>query len=395
MNKLNVLVIGGGMITQQVILPLLIEEKEKGKISSIAVASRRKSTIEQLSALFPKAKIKGYPEKKDQDPDGWEIAIEELEKPGVVIVATPDDLHAEMTLAAIEQHHDVIVQKPLCLTVGDAKNILDQSRKNAVYVFTDYHKRHDLSLRAAQYKYRKGELGEVLCGHAWHEQRREIPLKYFRNWCERSSPLEYLGTHYIDMFYFITNLTPQKVIARAQKKLLVSLGINAYDACQAFITWSNGAIQYLQTSWILPESNPCLSNQGFQITCTEGEFRADNANRNSNFSTTKNGYELFNPYFFKPYLDWNDFEKTTYLGYGADSIIQAIDDCLHIVEKTLHLDQKQAFEKRKELISQFEKTRPLPNQAIIATSVIEAGKMSMIEDGKTVVIDKDFSLHYE
>jgi len=32
MNKLNVLVIGGGMMTQQVILPLLIEQKEKGKI---------------------------------------------------------------------------------------------------------------------------------------------------------------------------------------------------------------------------------------------------------------------------------------------------------------------------------------------------------------------------
>ncbi|HOK79406.1 MAG TPA: Gfo/Idh/MocA family oxidoreductase [bacterium] len=395
MAELNILVIGGGMITQQVILPVLIDEKEKGKISSIAVASRRKDTVEKLSALFPQAKIKGYPEKKDSDPDAWKIAIKELERPAVVIVATPDDLHAEMALTAIEQCHHVIVQKPLCLTVKDAKNILEQSRKNAVYVFTDYHKRHDLALRAAQYKYRKGELGEVLCGHAWHEQRREIPLKYFRNWCERSSPFEYLGTHYIDMFYFITSLLPKKVIAKGQKKLLISLGINAYDSCQAFVTWSNGAVQYLQTSWILPEANPCLSNQGFQITCTEGEFRADNANRNSNFSTTKNGYELFNPYFFKPYLDWNNLEKTKYSGYGADSIIQAIDDCLEIAQQTLHLDRKKALEKRKELINKFEKTRPLPNQAIIATSVIEAGKMSMMKEGKAVVIDKDFSLYYE
>ena len=36
----------------------------------------------------------------------------------------------------------------------------------AGYVCTDYHKRHDPALRACQYKYRRGEMGEVLCGYA-------------------------------------------------------------------------------------------------------------------------------------------------------------------------------------------------------------------------------------
>ncbi|MCM8758146.1 MAG: Gfo/Idh/MocA family oxidoreductase [Candidatus Omnitrophica bacterium] len=395
MNRLNTLVIGGGMITKQVILPVLAQEKRKGKISSITVASRRKETIQQLKDIFPQENLKGYPEKNDEQPDAWKIALKNLEKPGLVIIATPDDLHAEMCLEAIEYGFDVIVQKPLCLKTEDAKQILNSSREKGCYVFTDLHKRHDLALRALQYKYTRGEMGEVLCCHAWHEQRRDIPLKYFKNWCERSSPLEYLGTHYIDMFYFVTGLKPEKVIAKGQKKLLKSLGYDAFDACQAFINWENGAVEYLQTSWILPEENPCLSNQGFQMTCTQGEFRADNANRNSNFSTTKNGYELFNPYFFKPYIDWDNPEIDMYLGYGADSIIQAIDDCIRILNETSGLKEKQALEKRKQLLSEFEKTRPLPNQAIISVSVIEAGKMSMIKDGKPVIIDDDFFLHYE
>ncbi|MCX7704886.1 MAG: Gfo/Idh/MocA family oxidoreductase, partial [bacterium] len=374
MNKLNTLVIGGGMITKQVILPVLIQEKKKGKISSIALASRRRETIEQLKEIFPHTEIKGFPEKKEQS-DAWKIALKHLEKPGLVIIATPDDLHAEMCLAAIEYGFDVIVQKPLCLKTSEAKQILTISRERGCYVFTDLHKRHDLALRALQYKYKRGEMGDVLCCHAWHEQRREIPLKYFKNWCERSSPIEYLGTHYIDMFYFVTGLKPVKVIAKGQKKLLLSLGYNTYDACQAFITWENGAVQYIQTSWILPESNPCLSNQGFQMTCTQGEFRADNANRNSNFSTTKNGYELYNPYFFKPYVNWDNPEIDMYLGYGADSIIQAIDDCIKILDETSGLSEKQAIEKRKKIISEFEKTRPLPAQAMISVSVIEAAKM--------------------
>ncbi len=395
MTKLNALIIGGGMITEQLILPVLLQERRKGKILQIAVASRRRTTIQKLAVLFPDAEIKGYPQEEDENPSAWKTAIEDLSRPAIVIIATPDDLHPEMALFAIEKRFHVIVQKPLCLTVRDARKILNLSRENGVYVFTDYHKRHDLSLRALQYKYRKGEMGEALCCHAWHEQRREIPLKYFRNWCERSSPLEYLGTHYIDMFYFVTGLEPLKVIARGQKKFLVSCGINAFDSCQVFIVWSNGAVQYLQTSWILPETNPCLSNQGFQITCTQGEFRADNADRNSNFTTTKNGYELFNPYFFKPYLDRDDPEKTEYLGYGADSIVQAIDDCIRITEETISFDGNNALKKAKQLISEFEKTRPLPVQAIIATAVIEAGKMSMMKNGAPVVFDENLFPRYE
>lgn len=395
MKTLNVLVIGGGMITKQVILPVLIQEKKKGKISSIAVATRRKKTIDELRFLFPQTQIKGYPEKKDEEPDSWKTALKETEKPSLAIIATPDDLHAEMCLMAINEGFDVIVQKPLCLKTSDAKEILISSREKASYVFTDFHKRHDLALRALQYKYRRGEMGHALCCHAWHEQKREIPLKIFRNWCERSSPLEYLGTHYVDMFYFVTGLKPVSVIAKGQKNLLVSLGINTYDACQAFITWENDAVMYIQTSWILPDSNPCLSNQGLQMTCTQGEFRADNANRNSNFSTTKSGYEIFNPYFFKPYIDWDNPETDTYLGYGADSIIQAIDDCIKILEETSGLNEKQAFEKKKEILLEMEKTRPLPAQAIVSTSVIEAGRLSMLKNGRPVFIDKNFDLHYE
>lgn len=394
MKDLNVLVIGGGMITRQVILPVLNQEKSKRKISSIVVASRKRNTIEELKKIFPRINFEGYPKNKDEQPDAWKIALKNVGKPGLVIIATPDDLHAEMCLAAIEHGFDVIVQKPLCLKISQAQKIINKSREKGCYIFTDLHKRHDLALRALQHKYRRGEMGEVLCCHAWHEQRREIPLKHFRNWCERSSPLEYLGTHYIDMFYFVTGLKPVKVIARGQKKLLISKGLDVYDACEAFITWENGAVQYIQTSWILPEKNPCLSNQGIQMTCTQGEFRADNANRNSNFSTM-NGYEIFNPYFFKPYIDWNNPEDDMYLGYGADSIIQAIDDCFRILYETDGLPEKQAFEKRKQLISEFEKTRPLPNQAIISIAVIEAGKMSMIKGGKPVIIEENFSLHYE
>ncbi|HQL65201.1 MAG TPA: Gfo/Idh/MocA family oxidoreductase, partial [bacterium] len=119
MIKLNAVVIGGGMITKQLLLPVLLQEKKNGKISQIIVASRKKITIQRLIEEFPEAEIKGYPQIKDENPYAWKIALEKLQNPGIVIIATPDDLHAEMTLFAIEKGFDVIVQKPLCLTVKD------------------------------------------------------------------------------------------------------------------------------------------------------------------------------------------------------------------------------------------------------------------------------------
>ncbi|RKY31529.1 MAG: hypothetical protein DRP67_02465 [Candidatus Omnitrophota bacterium] len=392
MKKANILIIGGGMITQEVILPTIFQERRKGKIDQIFVATRRKSTIEKLRKIFPEEEFKGFPEKaKDPEepfPECYKEALSQLPKPGIVIVATPDHLHTQMTIDSLKSGFHVIVEKPLCLKVEEVYEIDKVAKQVGGYVYTDYHKRHDPALRACQYKYRKGEMGEVLCGHAWIEERREMPLKWFSRWCDKSSSFEYIGVHYVDMFYFITGLKPVRVIGFGQKKFLPKYGKDAFDAIEGIITWENGATYYVQTSWILPEGNPNLTNQGFQITCTEGEFRADNADRNSNFVTTKYGFERFNPHFFKPFIDWDNPERVEWRGYGADSIIQGIDDCLKIFEATEGLPEEEAKKIRKEMISKFEKTRPLPSQALIGTAVIEGVKLSVLNGSKPVIFDE-------
>lgn len=390
--KANALIVGGGMITQEVILPTVFQQRRRGKIGHILIASRRRATIDKLEKLFPDESFEGYPGKgtpaEQSCPDAYRDALRLLPKPGIVFVATPDHIHTQVILDALESGFHVIVQKPLCLKMDEADRIAETARACAGYVMTDYHKRFDLALCALQYRYRRKMMGEAICAFAWHQQRREIPLKWFRQWCQQSSPFEYLGSHYVDMFHFVTGLKPSKVIAFAQQKFLPAHGINACDAVQAIIIWQNGAVEYVQTSWILPDGNPCLSNQGFQITCTEGEFFADNADRNSNFVTTSAGYERFNPYFFKPYVDRDDPEKNEFRGYGADSIIQGIDDCLTIFEATSGKPEEEARKIRAQMIAKLEKTRPLLEEAAISVAVIEAARMSFTSGNLPVMFDE-------
>ncbi|MBO3803696.1 MAG: Gfo/Idh/MocA family oxidoreductase, partial [Candidatus Brockarchaeota archaeon] len=334
-----VLLVGGGMISREVILPTLFQERRRGKVGDIAVASRRPETILELRKIFEGEEFKGYPDPGKvglgkSDPDSYKKALAELPEDGVVVVATPDHLHTPVILDAIASGHHAIVEKPLCLKVSEAHQILKASREGGIYVLTDYHKRHDRAIRAAKFKYGRGELGEMLHGHAWIEEKREMPLKVFERWCEKSSPFEYIGVHYADAYYFITGLRPKRLVAFGQKKFLPKRGKDAFDAMQATIEWSDGSVLFIQTSWVCSDFNTALTNQGLQLSGTEGEYWADHKNRNLYFLTQKNGFEHYNPNFFKPYdsFDWEG--GTEYVGYGYDSIVQGLDDIRRIQEVT-------------------------------------------------------------
>jgi len=394
--RLPVAVIGGGMITQEVILPTLFQERRRGRIGDVFVASRRASTIRACRALFPDEVFEGFPSLDAPDPEASQPeayldALDRLGEAGLVIVATPDHLHTEMALAAIERGYHCIVQKPLCLKVAEARAIRDAAREKGVYVLTDYHKRHDRAIRAAKYKFSRGELGEILCGHAWIEERREIPLKWFARWCDQSSSFEYIGVHYADAYHFITGQLPKRLVAFGQRKLLPTLGKDAFDAVQAVIEWRDGSVLYIQTSWVLPDGETALTKQGMQLTGTQGEYWADHKDRNLYFCTQQRGFEHFNPNFFKGYCDPDDPSRIEYVGYGYDSLLQGIRDVQRIVAETRGMVPLLALRRRREIIAQLEPIRALPSQALVGTAINEAVRLSIDTDNQYVCFDQELT----
>jgi D-galacturonate reductase len=396
-GRVPVLVVGGGMISEEVVLPTVFQEQSRGRVGPVSVASRRAATIKHLKEFFGEVEFRGYPDpQKESDlekghPEIYKQAIADLKDRGVVIVATPDHLHTPVILEAIKAGHHVIVEKPLCLKVAEAHEIMVASRERGIYVLTDYHKRHDRAIRAAKFRYSQGELGEMLHGHAWIEEKREMSLEVFARWCEKSSPFEYIGIHYADAYYFITGLKPRKLVAFGQKKLLPKHGKDAFDAVQATIEWEDGSVLFIQTSWVCSEHNSALTNQGLQLSGTEGEYWADHKDRHLHFVTQKRGYEDYNPNFFKCYNDWDDPEKIEWVGYGYDSIKQGLDDVRYIYEKTSSLSEEEALAARSEILTKLEKTRALPNQALIGTAINDAVRLSIANNNQYVTFDGEMN----
>jgi D-galacturonate reductase len=396
-EKIDVLVVGGGMISREVVLPTVFQEQRYGRVGNISISSLTGDIIEDLRGMFPP--FKGYPDPdkygtSERYPDMFKDAIRDLPPNGVVIVATPDHLHTPVILAAIEAGRHVIVEKPLCLKVSEAHDIINKADEKGIYIITDYHKRHDRSIRAARYKFTRGLLGEMLHGHAWIEEPKYMALEVFKDWCEKSSPFEYIGVHYADAYFFITGLKPKRLVAFGQKKYLPKHGKNAYDAVQATIEWEDDSIFFIQTSWVNNEKNSAMTNQGMMLLGTEGEYWADHKNRNTHFVTNEKGYEDYNPNFFKQYDSFDFPGEIDNVGYGYDSIVQGINDVRRITAETSGMRENDALAARKLMLSQMEATRALPKQALIGVAINNAVRMSADAGGKFVVFDKDMNISF-
>jgi predicted dehydrogenase len=88
----------------------------------------------------------------------WEEAIA---APGIdaVVIATPDFWHAPMALAAIRAKKDVYLEKPLCMTVAEAKQLRTAVRENGVVLQLGHNRNSAPALHKAREIYRSGKLG--------------------------------------------------------------------------------------------------------------------------------------------------------------------------------------------------------------------------------------------
>ena len=86
--KLSALVVGGGMITEEVVLPTLFQQQRQGVIGEITLVSRRAATIRHLREVFPNQRFNGVPDPATTNleashPDAFREAIQALPKPGL------------------------------------------------------------------------------------------------------------------------------------------------------------------------------------------------------------------------------------------------------------------------------------------------------------------------
>ena len=132
----KVLLIGGGMITHDQVLPSLLHLQRTGRVGGIEVCARKQSTLDALTSApfmreaFPGQEFNGYT-------GSYADRIVALPQRSIVFVATPDPLHYEMVMAALAANQHVICVKPLVLKLGQAREIEAFARERGLFVGVD------------------------------------------------------------------------------------------------------------------------------------------------------------------------------------------------------------------------------------------------------------------
>ncbi|MEO6906501.1 MAG: Gfo/Idh/MocA family oxidoreductase, partial [Abditibacteriaceae bacterium] len=72
----------------------------------------------------------------------WDDIIKAIPDLDVLAVATPDNLHTEPTLGALHVGAHVIVEKPMCLSIHEADQIIALANEKQRVVCVDMHKRY-------------------------------------------------------------------------------------------------------------------------------------------------------------------------------------------------------------------------------------------------------------
>jgi Oxidoreductase family, NAD-binding Rossmann fold len=128
--RLRIGVVGGGLVAQAMHLHYLKHQTERFDL--VALAEPSATVRESLKQLYNlEAAYADYRE-----------LLEGTKLDGIVI-CSPSQTHAEVTLAALDRGLHVFVEKPMCITLADADRIVEARDRTGKVVQVGYMKRHD------------------------------------------------------------------------------------------------------------------------------------------------------------------------------------------------------------------------------------------------------------
>lgn len=191
------------------------------------------------------------------------LANEELD---VVHVCTPNDTHAELSIASMEADCHVMCEKPMAKTTEEARAMIEAAERTNKKLTIGYQNRFRTDSDYLNKVCRAGDLGEIYFAKAHAIRRRAVPTwgVFLDEEAQGGGPLIDIGTHALDLtLWMMDNYKPKYVVGKAYHKLSdKENAANAWgswdpkeftveDSAFGFIVMENGATIFLESSWAL------------------------------------------------------------------------------------------------------------------------------------------------
>ncbi|MFP6569350.1 MAG: Gfo/Idh/MocA family oxidoreductase [Dehalococcoidia bacterium] len=193
---------------------------------------------------------------EDSGADYFTGSYEELlRRPEVnaAIIATDENFHVGPTLTAIEQGHDLFIEKPLATDAEESLTVLKAIEASGVDAVVGYTQRFRRRFLATKQKLVSGQIGDVTAVVTRAFMNRMVPIATTRRTDirENLTPMVVSGTHAVDMcMWLMEGKSPVSVYAQSSDKALGDIGTK--DATFGVFTMDDGTIWSMNISWALP-----------------------------------------------------------------------------------------------------------------------------------------------
>ncbi len=208
----------------------------------------------------------------------------------LVDVATPNDLHAEPSIAMLEAGKHVACEKPLARTLDEARTMRDAAKKSRRRTFVWFNYRRCPAVAFAYRLVREGRLGDI----------RHVRATYLQSWGGPDTPLlwrfkkKYAGSgahgdlnaHIVDMARFLTGdeitevhgavsrtFVKERAIPGPVKRGAKKTGKSDVDDALLFLaSFRGGAVASFEATRVAPGH---LNANTMELNGTKGSLRFD------------------------------------------------------------------------------------------------------------------------
>ncbi|RIQ19013.1 gfo/Idh/MocA family oxidoreductase [Jiangella rhizosphaerae] len=201
--------------------------------------------------------------------------LDDLLAAGVVdalIVATPDDQHADAVVAAAAAGVHVLVEKPFATRIDDAERALKAVRHAGTLGMCLFN--HRWVPAYAQAKELAADLGAPVLAYARKNDTLHVPTQML-SWAENTTCAWFLSSHDIDLVTWLFDDDVAEVVASSRSGVLRARGIDTPDAVQIQCRFAGGAVATFESCWIYPDTFPTMTDSFVEVVYENGVVQLD------------------------------------------------------------------------------------------------------------------------
>ena len=273
------------------ISPNHIEASKNNKLDFVAMCDIVPEVMREKAAKFGLEGVHQYTDYKE---------MLKQEQPELVAIATESGKHAAIALDCIAAGCNVIIEKPIALSIDDAEAVIRAGREKGVLVCANHQNRFNKSIQCIRKALEDGRFGQLSHGAAhirWNRGRGYYEQAPWRGtWAQDGGCLMNQCIHNIDLLRWMMGNEVEEVMAYTDQ--LEHHYLEAEDLGMALVKFKNGAYGLIEgTTNVYPKN----LEETLYIFGEKGTVKAGGTSDN-----------IIEEWSFADNIDDPDFIKATY-----------------------------------------------------------------------------------